>query len=85
MKSLTDQEITELTKGIIKHCIIPQLTNFFTYPSFEHFHKAAECLPNYEEVLKVWLDENNKEIDGQISKIYRDIEESIVEGLNGFN
>ena len=79
--NLSDEQITLLTKGIIKHSVIPQLSNLFDYPSFENFDKAVESIPNSDLILKTWLDQAETVIDVQINKIYKDIEESIVEHL----
>jgi len=79
--TLTNEQITQLTKGIIKHCILKQLHNFFDFPSFENFHKACECLPDANLILKTWLEQSETELDDQICKIYKDIEESIVTHL----
>jgi len=81
--SLTSDQIAQLTKGLVKHSIIPQLHNLFDFPSFEGFHKACENLPDSDLILKSWLDESETEIDNQITKIYKDIEESIVTYLKG--
>ena len=79
--NLNSEHITLLTKGLIKHSIIPELHNFFSYPSFENFHKACETVPDSDLILKTWLDEPYSEIDRQIYKIYKDIESSIIEHL----
>jgi len=85
MKSLTDSEIQQLTKRIVKYCIIPDLDRIFTYPSFENFEQAADGLDNSVDLIKSWLDPDNTCIDMQIYQIYDNIKESITEGLDGFN
>ena len=84
MKSLNDEQITKLTKGIIKFCIMPELVNSFEYPSFSNFHKACEGLENCEDILENWLNELDTNIDAQIAKIYQDIFDSIKDHLNNW-
>lgn len=80
MKTLTDDQITQLTKGIVKHCIIPQLSDIFECPMFQEFDKAAKTLTDSEEIIRAWLDGN---LDKQIDKVYKDIETSIITHLKG--
>jgi hypothetical protein len=81
MTKLTPHQITQLTRGLIRHSILPQLTDIFDYPSFENMAKAAEQIPDSEAILDAFCKQENSEVDDQITEIYNHILESIKEHL----
>lgn len=79
--NLTDQQIQQFTKGIVKHCILPSLKNIFDCPEYTGMSEACLCMPDARAIYDAWLDQENHNIDVQILKIYSDIEDGIKEHL----
>ena len=79
--NLTTEQIKQLTKAIVKHCIIPGISDFFQFPSFENIDKACADMPDAQAIYAAWMDIYNTNIDEQILKIYSDIEDNIKKSL----
>ena len=78
--TLNDQQLTTLTKNIVKYCIIPQLPDTFSCPSYENIFKAFECLQDSWMSYEKWLDQDVNTCE-QVDKIYSDIKDNIIESL----
>ena len=84
MTTLNAKQIQKLTKAIVKYCIIPELKDFFEFPSYTNLAGATvNCLTESEAntILQAWTDQTNTEIDDQILTIYSDIESFIKDSL----
>ena len=81
MKSLNDEQIQQLTKSIVKHCIIPDMNGVYDCPGFNNIEEAMAQIDRGDELINAWYYESNENIEKQVSAIYTKIRDSIIESL----